>query len=170
MLYKVGPQITYKYFLHIEVEKRKYFNLKPSGSTMQHMYALPKTHKIGTSLRPFLSMANSSQHKLAHWLVEILTVFKKLAISHSIKDPFEFIDTLDSIDLSEIVMCSLALQSLCTNVPPRETTDYLCEFADHSSLSLPIPSELLKDTLLHFRDTSYRQRDGEAMGSALGPV
>ena len=75
-------------------------------------------------------------------------------------------------------MRSLDVSSLFTNVPLFETVDYVCDFIRNSSIVLPIPMTDFKELLLRctfniqflFNGTIYRQRDGIAMGSPLGPI
>ena len=77
-------------------------------------------------------------------------------------------------------MYSADVQSLFTNVPLHETVDYICELVEKESdsFTFPLPTDLLKESLLictenidfHFINSPYRQIDGVAMGSPLGPV
>ena len=75
-------------------------------------------------------------------------------------------------------MYSIDVDSLFTNVPLRETVDYLCDIITLNNYSLPIPVEYIKDLILlctenirfEFEGQSYKQIDGVAMGSPLGPT
>ncbi|KAA3680386.1 uncharacterized protein DEA37_0014864 [Paragonimus westermani] len=160
------------------IDEVTYKSLKPRGSSTPQLYGLPKTHKSGMPLRPILAMTNSPYHKLARWLVTILTPVKQKFQKYSIKDSFELISDLDRINLANELMCSIDVQSLFTNVPLHETIDYICELVEMSHTSLPLPTDILKETLLlctenvsfRFLEQSYRQIDGVAMGSPLGPI
>ena len=55
-----------------QLPKQVYDEVRPTGSQRPRMYGLPKTHKVGTPLRPILSMVGSSHHELAKWLASIL--------------------------------------------------------------------------------------------------
>ena len=74
-------------------------------------------------------------------------------------------------------MCSMDVQSLFTNVPLRETVDFLCDYIVTKKLKTIVPIELLKPLLLlctenvlfTFRGERFQQVDGVAMGSPLGP-
>ncbi|CAI2738924.1 unnamed protein product [Dicrocoelium dendriticum] len=164
--------------LHRVIDLDTFNSLKPSGSTIPQLYGSPKTHKCEVPLRPILSMMNAPQHKLARWLVKLLAPLKQQFNPYSLKDSFQLIDDLDELNLSDKVICSLDVESLFTNVPLHQTVDYVCELAENGGCSLPIPTELLRESLLlctenvdfHFRNTPYRQIDGVAMGSPLGPV
>ena len=69
---------------------------------------------------------------------------------------------------------SYDVNSLFTNVPLEETIDIICQYAS----IVQIPSVLLKELLLlctrntnfTFNGKIYRQIDGVAMGSPLGPI
>ena len=162
------------------IDERTYRSLKPCGTTTPQLYGLPKTHKDGLPLRPVLAMANSPYHKLARWLVQILTPLRHRHNRFGLKDTFELVNRLESCNVTNDLMCSADVQSLFTNVPLRETVDYICTLVEKedSSLRISMPVELLKESLLlctenidfDFLNTPYRQIDGVAMGSPLGPV
>lgn len=164
--------------LHRVLDQATHKTLKPNGSLTPQLYGLPKTHKEGMPLRPILSMVNSPQHKLARWLVRILAPLRQHFNLYGIKDSFEILEDLDEISLSDKVMCSVDVQSLFTNVPLLETIDYICQLIEEENFRLPIPTDLLRQSLLlctenvafRFQHTSYRQIDGVAMGSPLGPI
>ncbi|VDN39810.1 unnamed protein product [Dibothriocephalus latus] len=75
-------------------------------------------------------------------------------------------------------MLSLDVSSLFTNVMVTETIEYLCEFLVSNQLEIGIPTNVLKELLLKctlnvqflFDSQIYRQIDGVAMGSPLGPL
>ena len=70
------------------------------------------------------------------------------------------------------------ISSLFTNVPVRETIDYIVDVIDRKKIILVLPTSDLKKLLslcteniqFTFNDTIYRQKDGVAMGSPLGPL
>ncbi|CAH8524172.1 unnamed protein product [Dicrocoelium dendriticum] len=163
---------------HGMITEAMYNSLKPRGTRIPQMYGLPKIHKANTPLRPVLSMCNSPYHKLARWLVDLLTPVRRMMTKYTVKDTFDLIDCVQNMNIADKVMCSMDVQSLFTNIPLRETVDFLCEFIMSNKVVLPIPVEYLRDLLLlctenvHFlfEDKPYRQVDGVAMGSPLGPV
>lgn len=75
-------------------------------------------------------------------------------------------------------MCSLDVSSLFTNVPLFETVDFICDYIIDNNITIPIPTSALKELLLRctfniqfkFNGKFYRQIDGVAMGSPLGPI
>ena len=75
-------------------------------------------------------------------------------------------------------MLSLDVTNLFTNVPIEETINYLCEQIRVSFQPFLIPTDLLKRLLytctskipFSFNGKYYRQDDGVAMGTPLGPL
>ena len=69
-----------------QLPKQVYDEVRPTGSQRPRMYGLPKTHKVGTPLRPILSMVGSSHHELAKWLASILQPVLEQFSTNCIKD------------------------------------------------------------------------------------
>ncbi|VDP84136.1 unnamed protein product [Echinostoma caproni] len=75
-------------------------------------------------------------------------------------------------------MASLDVTSLFTCVPLWDTINYLCDCIMVNEINIGIPLASLKELLLHctfnfqfsFNGELYRQTDGVAMGSPLGPL
>ena len=146
------------------------------------MYGLPKVHKPQPiPLRPILSMVGSAQHEMARWLTEILQPVLNRYSENVIKDSFGFCaDLREHGELDhQAFMCSFDVVSLFTNVPIEETIQICLDTLYRSNIEPPKISEgLLKKLLLKatrdvefsFNDQMYRQTDGVAMGSPLGPV
>ncbi|CAI2738781.1 unnamed protein product [Dicrocoelium dendriticum] len=154
-----------------------YENLRPVGTAIPRLYGLPKTHKPNVPLRPVLDMKDSPYHSTARWLVELLEPVRKQVSVHSLKDSFEFVELVRDRNVTDLTMCSLDVASLFTNVPLFETINYICDYIDQNQISIGIPTVGLKELLLRctfniqflFNGEIYRQHDGVAMGSPLGP-
>ena len=126
--------------------------------------------------RPILSAIGTPTYKLAKFLVPIL---EPLTTNEcTVKDSFTFAEELQSFD-SKLVMASFDTESLFTNIPLKETIDLCVEnlFQDRAHVhSLPKDSfrELLtrtmSESLILFDQQFYKQHDGVAMGSQLGPT
>ena len=150
---------------------RKY--LKPVGSRPGFMYGSCKVHeaRVGNCppFRRILSALNTPTYKLAKLLVPIL---KPLTTNEfTVKDSFHFSEEI--VDQQhDLVMGSFYVDSLFTNIPLEETVE-ICtnelfkEFETVEGLSKPGFKELL---YLVFDGTLYKQIDGLAMGSPLGPA
>ena len=129
-------------------------------------------------MRPILAMNNSPYHKVARWLVDLIRPFRNAIARHSLNDTFHLIREIDGINIKNTNMFSVDVQSLFTNVPLPETVDFLCQSIKDAKFHLPMPVELLHDMLLlctenvtfSFQGQQYKQCDGIAMGSPLGPL
>ena len=123
-------------------------------------------------------MSNSPYHSLAKWLTELLEPVRRELAVHSLKDSFEFIELVRNVELTQHKMLSLDVESLFTNVPLKETVDYICDYIDRTGRDIGFPTTLLKKLILLctenvqflFNNDIYRQKDGVAMGSPIGPL
>ena len=112
--------------------------------------------------------------------------FGKAVHTRIVKDTFEFCENIDACaaecDITGSYMCSFDVTSLFTNIPLRETVqlclDALYRDQDTVNCKPPLPeAEFAKllynattDVEFSFNGKIYRQIDGVAMGSLLGPV
>ena len=177
----VEKQITrelHLLLLHGFISQTEFTELKPIGCHSPQLYGLPKIHKSNVPLRPILSMNYSPYHKLAQWLVKLLKPVREELARHSLRNTYELLPMLQGQNLSDIVMCSFDVQSLFTNVPLEETVNFLCDYLSSHSHLTRIPAVYLKQLILlctkdikfYFDGKSYKQIDGVAMGSPLGPT
>ena len=156
------------------IDNNIYNDLKPKGSRLPYLYGLPKMHKPDIPMRPILSMINSPYHKVARWLAEMLEPIRgKLAV-YSLKDTFQFAKQLENSSISNKFMVSFDVSSLFTKIPLEETVEIICQHAELTPLPKDVLKQLLlmctKDVQFQFNNTLYRQIDGVAMGSPLGPI
>ena len=128
-----------------QLPKQVYDEVRPTGSQRLRMYGLPKTHKVGTPLRPILSMVGSSNHELAKWLASFLQPVIEQFSTNCIKDSFTFAQTMQDLRLEgkDVYLCSFDISSLFTNVPLKETIGICAEalYKDPSSTP-PIPQAI----------------------------
>ena len=165
-----------------DISSEVYDRVRPTGSLRPRMYGLPKVHKAKPiPLRPILSMVGSAQHELARWLAEVLQPVLTHYSFNVVKDSFSFCDDLREYGpiKHDAFMCSFDVVSLFTNVPIDETIQICLDTLYRSNLDPPKISEGLlrkllikctRDVEFSFDDKMYRQIDGVAMGSPLGPV
>ena len=164
-----------------ELSDADYQRIRPTGSVRPRMYGVPKVHKEGTPLRPILSMVGSPQHATAQWLATVLKPVSHKYSEFVVKDSFEFSNKMRDLTLNgeECHMCSFDIKSLFTNVPIEETIDICTQQLYHSDIERPSLSEKSFQKLLRmvttgvefsFDNIMFRQIDGVAMGSPLGPV
>ena len=175
-------------FLYRQLKGKKisqviYDRIRPSGSVRPRMYGLPKVHKgEPVPLRPILSLAGSAQHELARWLAELLEPVLERFSFHCVKDSFSFCDVLRQHGEpgKSAFMCSFDVKSLFTNIPLDETitvcldTLYRCDDISPPCIEETLLNKLLirctRDVEFSFDGCMYRQVDGVAMGSPLGPI
>ena len=154
--------------------------IRPTSYQRPRMYGLPKTHKPEVPLRPILSMTGSAHHELSKWLASLLQPVLDRYTAHCISDSFTFADYVRKLDGKiDSVMFSFDVSSLFMNVPLDETIAICADTLHNISASQPcIPKQVFVE-LLHsatsavefsFDNTIYRQIDGVAMGSSLGPA
>jgi len=158
----------------------QYKKIKAVGSKPGILYGLCKVHKaiVDTCppFRPILSAIGTPSYKIAKFLVPILS---KLTVNEfTIKDSFSFAKEIVQQD-SSLYMASLDVDSLFTNIPLDETINICTEsIYDQSDtvegLSKSEFKELLslaaKESYFIFNEFLYKQIDGVAMGSPLGPT
>ena len=158
-----------------------YNDIRPTGSQRPRMYGLPKTYKASIPLRPILSMIGSSQHELAKWLCTILQPVLDRYSAHCIKGSFTFAKTIQDLttDSDQTFLCSFDISSLFTNIPLEETIQICADSLYESNLTPPIMDKDVFIELMNIATTSvefsfnnkiYKQIDGVAMGSLLGPA
>ena len=154
-----------------------YQSLYSSGSSYSTLYGLPKVHKRNVPLRPILAAYNAPNYAIAKFLVPIL--------SHLTSNQYTLINSSSFIpDLlsqnSRSFMVSFDVESLFTNVPLAETIDFIIGklfptettvFHNFSKIDFRKLLELaVLDTYFIFNNRIYKQIDGMAMGSPLGPT
>ena len=192
---QLGPADKYDKTMKIEEELAEYLNLLlernemsqtdhdssvPKGSSRPRMYGLPKIHKSTIPLRPILSMSGSPQYRVSVWLCKLLQSVLSLYSVHCVRDTFDFVELLSELSVpSEGCLCSFDVVSLFTNVPLSDTVDICADALFRNSLPTPTLSEASFRRLMlmvtsgvefSFDNVMYRQCDGVAMGSPLGPV
>ena len=154
--------------------------LSPNGPNPARLYGLPKIHKNLVDglppYRPIISQIGSSTYKIAKFLISFIEPFT--SNDYTVRDTFHFVSMLDGKD-HRLIMASLDVDSLFTNIPLDETIEIVTKkvFAKKhkvNGLSRTDFRRLLslstKGTVFLFNGNYYRQKDGVAMGSPLGPV
>ena len=157
-----------------------YDKLAPTGSSPGVMYGLSKVHKPLVDgfpkLRPILSAINTPTYKLAKFLVNIMEPLTK--DDYTVKDTFTFAEDVRTQN-SAFFMSSFDVDSLFTNIPLNETIEICCNelFRSRNNVSglskeqFRILLELaIKKSFILFNGQYYKQIDGVAMGSPLGPT
>ncbi|XP_064098125.1 uncharacterized protein LOC135209357 [Macrobrachium nipponense] len=159
------------------IDERMYQSLFVTGSSYGIMYGLPKVHKTDVPIRPILSSNNTANYNLAKFLVPILEPLAKGP--YTLTCSADFKDEIIKQD-SDLFMVSLDVESLFTNVPVGETIQIILNklFPDDDALFHNFSKNLFKqflelavlDTAFIFNGVLYKQVEGMAMGSPLGPT
>ena len=166
-----------------EIIEEVFSKLRPVGSARPRMYGLPKTHKRGVPLRPILSMTGSPQYAVSRWLCGMLKPVVRHYSKRCVKDSFSFSDLVKTSRLSHGgFMCSFDVVNLFTNVPLKEVIDICANAIYHNDSIDTDPTTLSENSFrellemvtsgveFSFDNTMFRQIDGVAMGSPLGPI
>ena len=160
-----------------EAERDK---LSPDGPNPARLYGLPKVHKPLVDglpkYRPIISQIGSPTYKIAKFLLEFIQPFT--SNEYTVRDTFHFVSIIDGKD-HRLVMASLDVESLFTNIPLDETinivtTKVFGKKRKVNGISRGDFKRLLelstKGTVFYFNGLYYKQKDGVAMGSPLGPA
>ena len=162
------------------IDKVTYKNIKPVGSRPGVLYGLGKVHKeINNGLppfRPILSAIGTPTYKLAKLLLPFLTPLTQN--EYTVTDSFHFAEEICKQD-PNLYMASLDVDSLFTNIPLDETINICIDSLYKDDENTPkIPKNVFcnlltmatKESFFMFNNKFYKQIDGVAMGSPLGPA
>ena len=163
------------------IDETVYSKITPVGTQPGKLYGLCKVHKEPENgcppFRPIISAINTPTYYLAKFLLPILEPITKN--NFVIKDRFSFVENLKNED-SHHVMASFDVESLFTNIPLDETIE-ICVNKLYTRRNMKIKGmtksefkDLLqlatKESLFIFNRQYFKQLDGVAMGSPLGPT
>ena len=164
----------------ITSEKSTYKSIKPVGSRPGILYGSGKIHKENRNgLPPFcpiLSAIDTPAYKLAKFLLKLLT--PSIANEYAVIDSFHFAEEICQQD-SNLHMASLDVYSLFTNILLDETIAICVNNSYNDNENPPnIPKHYFrnllniatKESFFMFNNKYYKQVDGVAMGSPLGPA
>ena len=162
------------------VGKSTYKSIKPVGSRPGILYGPGKIHKETRNglppSRPILSAIDTPTYKLAKLLLKFLA--PSTANEYTVTDSFHFAEEICQQD-SNLHMASLDVDSLFANVPQDETIDICVGNLCNDNENPPNISKhdfrnlfniATKESSCMFSNKYYKQVDGVAMGSPLGPV
>lgn len=160
-----------------EYEKKK---LSPDGPNPARLYGSPKIHKPLVNglpkYRPIISQIGTCTYELAKFLLPFIT--PHTTNNYTVTDTFHFVSMLENKD-HRLFMASLDVDSLFTNIPLDETIDIVTNkvYAGVESVNGLMKSDFRKllslstqGAVFYFNGSYYRQTDGVAMGSPLGPA
>ena len=167
-------------------DKKTYNRLYPSSSRPGLFFGLAKVHKLKDGsdnvnelpLRPVISNIGTATYQVSKYLADILLPLTKN--EYTINNTKDFVDRLRSATIApDCIMVSFDVESLFTNVPLDYTINYILDkvYKDKvikTKLKRNQLQQLLqlctKEMHFSFGGQIFRQVDGVAMGSPLGPV
>ena len=158
------------------VSSSDFQNMYPCGSRPGAVYGLAKVHKPDIPLRPVVSMIGTSQYGLAKYLDSIIKPC--IPSTYMLSSTKDFVGKLQNMRLpTSHTFVSFDVVSLFTNVPLTETIELACNYV-YSSRNPPAFDRKHFKKLLNYAtsgefiygDKLYKQVDGVAMGSPLGPT
>ena len=149
-----------------------------SGSLPGVLYGLPKIHKLNCPIRPILSAIGTFNYNCAKFLVPLLNPLTQN--EYTVKNSIEFAKEINMFKFSDpLFLASFDVKSLFTNIPLEETIDICLDECERLNI---IPFNLtrkqfksfldisVKESIFIFGDQLFKQVDGVAMGSPLGPT
>ena len=152
--------------------------LRATGSSPAILYGLPKIHKASVPLRPIMAAYNTATCNLAKFVVSLLSPFT--TNEYTVANSYDFKESLSKLIVpSDYYLVSYDVKSLFTNVPLDETINICIDVAFQglevfSGMTKSVFKNLLslcvKDGLFIFNNELFKQIDGVAMGSPLGPT
>ena len=154
--------------------------LSPDGPNPARLYGSPKIHKPLVDglpkYRPIISQIGTCTYNIAKFLLPFIQ--PHTTNNYTVNDTFHFVSMIDNKDHS-LFMASLDVDSLFTNIPLDETIEILTNkiYAGVDSVKGLSRSDFKRlltvstqGAVFYFNGCYYRQRDGVAMGSPLGPA
>lgn len=163
-----------------------YRKVYPSGSAPGKFYGTAKLHKMDPAndnvndlpIRPIVSNLGTASYQLAKYLAKLLIPLGKS--EYTVNSSKEFIAEFKSQPKPNgYKLISFDVKALFTNVPLDFTINLILRrIYDGKELTTTIPKESMKEMLLlctknvifSYNNDLYKQTDGVAMGSPLGPV
>ena len=159
------------------IDEGIYKSITPCGSQPGKVYGLCKVHKDGYPMRPLISMINTAEFKLAKYLDGFIK--PNINTEYSVNSTSMFMEKLNDFSFSQgDKLVSFDVCSLYTNVPLEETIKLIAEmvYSEESVCVPPFPKKIFLKLLRYatagmflYKDKLYKQTDGVAMGSPLGP-
>ncbi|CAF1678176.1 unnamed protein product, partial [Adineta ricciae] len=172
------------------ITNQEYDMACPSGSRPARIYGVPKLHKKRENypLRPVMSATKTAAYGLGKMLANRLTALR--TSPYMIKDTFDFVRKIKSLQLGDKKMISFDVTSLFTKVPLTYTIDMIldkmypkcslsCTYKQRKRLCVECRNRRDFEHLLHlatskthftFDKKMYVQHNGVAMGAPLAPI
>ncbi len=161
-----------------------YSEVQPQCTKPARAHGLPKTHKDFDTLppfRPIIDTTGTAYQHIAKYLTRLLNPLTQNA--YTLKDSFEAVSRIQNIPINLFKdgyrFVSFDVKSLFTNVPLKKTINIILDkIYNKKEISTSLKKQTLKKLLLDsctkipfsMNGELYKQIDGVAMGSPLGPT
>ena len=152
--------------------------LIPSGSKPGRIYGLVKVHKNNYPLRPVIMMIDSPEYELAKFMNSLIKPL--VPNKYMLNSTDDFLMKLNNSNISSNdKLVSFDVVSLFTNIPLNETINIIADYVfSDENIQKPLMEKhifvkllrLACEGLFLYNDCLYKQIDGVAMGSTLGPT
>ena len=146
----------------------------------QQFYLLPKFNKDinNTPGRPIVSGSGGPTEKISQFVDHFIGPLVPLSESN-IRDSTHMINILINFStFPDMLLCTLDITSLYTNIPHNEGTQSIKEFLaihqdtnalPHNSYIIKLWKVVLTSNYFNFNGKHYHQKSGTAMGTKLAP-
>ena len=158
-----------------------YFKLRSTDYTPPAIRGSIKHHKVGNPLRPIITCMSSPLYNTSKFLTSILAPIQNYNC-HSFSNSLQFSKEATDIDIQDDeIMVSFDVVSLFTAIPVDKACNYIRKNLEndlslHSTTSLDIDDIIsllnfvLSNNYFGYKDKTYKQIHGCAMGSPVSPV
>ena len=168
-----------------KLSKDVYAKLYPTESSPGKFYGTAKVHKLAINdtvkelpLCHIILNLNTATYQLAHYLAKILSPLS--CSQYIVESSNKFVNVIkQQVISSSYKLVSFDVKSLFTKIPLDRTIDIILKWIyDEHEITTNIERKEMKDLItlctnnvpFTFNNEIYRQSDGIAMGSPLGPV
>ncbi|XP_055590189.1 uncharacterized protein LOC129742323 [Uranotaenia lowii] len=156
------------------IDKRTKRLLYTSDSVCPRIYGQPKAHKQNLPLRPVIPNVTAPTHRISKFLANILLSCKG---KYNISSSSAFCEEINTVVLPEgYIIVSLDVVSLFTNVPRHLVIKTIIDRWDEiiTEINLDLFLEMIEfcmsSSYFQYKNQTYIQTFGTAMGSSLSPI
>ncbi len=167
-----------------EITSDVYSEVQPQSTQPARAHGFPKTHKDFDTLppfRPIIDTTGTAYQPIAKYLTRVLNPLTMNA--YTLKDSFEAVSRIQNIPVNLFRdgyrFVSFDVKSLFTNVPLKKTINIILDrIYNKKEINTTLKKRTLKKLLLDcctktpfsINGELFKQTDGVAMGSPLGPT
>jgi hypothetical protein len=152
------------------------FMLNVRNPRMPHMYALPKTHKVGGKMRPIVSNVNVPTSGIAKYLTRKAKETKEPK-GFSVKNSRELIEKMKDLTIDEDEeLVSFDVKALFPSVPRDKAIQSITEWIDEQEISdieaekfLQLSKVCVRQYTFKWDGRFFKQKSGLSIGNGFSP-